>query len=166
MMVKADIKNSGIFDIIIERYSEDTVLLIATAKDNVPSVRCVDTFYYDGSFWIVTDLNCNYVKEIQGNEYVMISDAGHNRFWCRALITGHPLDDNNKFIREIFMKVFQHWYKEVNNEELDSVCYIKVTPYKGYIHKDKLGYSFNIDNDSVTISDITHHIDVKLKPFW
>lgn len=165
-MNKMNIKDSGIVDILKERYSEDTVLLIATAKDNVPSVRCVDTFYYNGSFWIVTNLSCNYVKEIQCNEHAMISDAGHNRFWCKALVAGHPLDDKNKSIREIFMKVFHHWYKEVNNEELDSVCYIKVTPYKGYIHKDKLGYSFNIDNDIVSISDITHHIDVKLEPIF
>ncbi|CCV63774.1 conserved hypothetical protein [Alteracholeplasma palmae J233] len=165
-MTETSVNDSGIIKIIEEKYSKDTVLLIATAKNNVPSVRCVDTFYYDGSFWIVTNLNCNYVKEVQYNEHVMISDAGHNRFWCKAFITGHPLDDKNKSIREIFMKVFHHWYKEVNNEKLNSVCYIKVTPYKGYIHKDKLGYSFNIDDDSVTISDITHHIDVKLEPFW
>ena len=165
-MTKTSIKNSGILDILNERYYSDNVLLIATAKDNVPSVRCVDSFYYEGSFWIVTDLNCNYVKEIQNNEYVMISDGGHNRFWSKAIIVGHPLDKNNESIREVFLNVFLHWYKEVNNEKIDSVCYVKVTPYKGYLHKDKKGYSFNMDEDSVMINDITHHIDVKLEPFW
>jgi len=158
--------NNEISSIIKERYSNDTVLLIATAKDNVPSVRCVDTFYFEDSFWIVTSLDCNYVKEIQSNEYVMISDAGHNRFWCKAQITGHPLDYHNQSIREVFLKVFHHWYKEVNNENLDSVCYIKVTPYRGYIHKDKIGYTFNTIDNSVSVCDITHHIDVKLEPFW
>ena len=165
-MTKTSIKNSGILDILNERYSSDNVLLIATAKDNVPSVRCVDSFYYEGSFWIVTDLNCNYVKEIQNNEYVMISDGGHNRFWSKAIIVGHPLDKNNQSIRDVFLNVFNQWYKEVNNEKIDSVCYVKVTPYKGYLHKDKKGYTFNMDEDSVMINDITHHIDVKLEPFW
>lgn len=88
---------------IHEKYQNDTILLIATAKENVPTVRSVDSFYYQGSFWIVTDLNCNYVKEIQSNPYVMISDGGHNRFWCKAVVTGHPLDDINLPIREEFL---------------------------------------------------------------
>ncbi|MFU8786652.1 MAG: hypothetical protein ACNA7U_05325, partial [Candidatus Izemoplasmataceae bacterium] len=87
-MNKTTVKESGINDIFKERYSNDTVLLVATSKDDVPSVRCVDTFYYDESFWIVTDLRCNYVKDIQANPFVMISDGGHNRFWCKAEITG------------------------------------------------------------------------------
>jgi general stress protein 26 len=165
-MEKKCINDSKIFEIIKERYNNDTVLLIATAKNNQPSIRCVDTFFYDGSFWIVTDLSCNYVKEIQSNEYVMISDGGHNRFWSKASVVGHPLDEKNKNIRKIFMEIFRHWYEEVNNEKNPNVCYIKVTPYKGYIHKDKIGYTFNLDNDEVIIDNITHHIDVKLNPFW
>lgn len=165
-MKNESIKESGIIEILKERYSEDTVLIIATAKDNVPSVRCVDTFYYEGSFWIVTDTRANYVQEIQSNGNTMISDAAHNRFWCKADVVGHPLEEKNLEIRDVYKKVFHNWYEEVNNEQLDTTCFIKVTPYKGYIHKDKLGYSFNIYEDLVTIKPITHHIDVKLAPFW
>lgn len=155
-----------VLEIIKEKYQNDTVLLVATAKDNVPSVRSVDSFFYDGSFWVVTDLSSNYVKEIQSNPNVMISDGGHNRFWCKSIIAGHPLTDENLGIREIFLKVFHHWYKEVNNEDIKTICYIKVTPYKGYVHKNKKGYMFNLNTNEVSISDIKHHIDVKLEPFW
>lgn len=160
------VQSSGVLDIIQEKFQNDSIVLVVTAKDNVPTVRSVDSFYYQGSFWIVTDLNCNYVKEIQSNPYVMISDGGHNRFWCKGYVTGHPLDVDNKDIREVFLKVFHQWYKEVNNENIPSVCYIKATPYKGYVHKDKIGYTFNLDEDVVTIAEIKHHIDVKLEPFW
>lgn len=165
-MTKTTYKESIVEDLLKEKYSDDTILLIATSKDNVPSVRCVDSFYYDGSFWIVTDLRCNYVKEIEKNPYAMVSDGGHNRFWCHAVVAGHPLKEENKDIRDVYKKVFHHWYEEVNNEKLDTVCYIKVTPYKGYIHKDKQGYDFNLNEDTVTIKNTTHHIDVKLNPFW
>ncbi|MDX9807017.1 MAG: hypothetical protein RBS87_00475 [Acholeplasma sp.] len=148
------------------KYQADTILLIATGKEYIPTVRSVDSFFFEDSFWIVTNLACNYVKEIQSNPFVMISDGGHNRFWCKAVVTGHPLDEINLPIREVFLKVFHHWYKEVNNEALTSVCYVKATPYKGYIHKDKKGYTFNMEENTVTVSDITHHIDVKLEPFW
>lgn len=165
-MKKSSYKDSGINEILVERYCNDTILLIATAKNNVPTVRSVDCFYHEGSFWIVTDTRCNYVKEIQNNKNVMISDGGHNRFWCNAIVAGHPLEEKNKSIREVYLKVFHKWYKKVNNEELISVCYIKATPHKGYVHKDKLGYSFDLIEDTVNINNITHHIDVKLKPFW
>ena len=157
---------TSVINMIKDKYQQDTILLVATSNNNVPTVRSVDSFFYDNSFWIVTNLVCNYVKEIQSNPYVMVSDGGHNRFWCKAVVTGHPLDEANKSIREVFLQVFHHWYKEVNNEALDSVCYVKATPYKGYIHKDKLGYTFNLVEDSVMVTDITHHIDVKLEPFW
>ncbi len=164
--MELSVAESSVLNLINEKYQSDTILLIATANHNVPTVRSVDSFYYDGSFWIVTDIRCNYVKEIQNNENVMISDGGHNRFWCKACVTGHPLDTDNASIREVFLKVFHHWYKEVNNEDLKTVCYIKATPYKGYVHKDKKGYTFDIEKDTTQIVDITHHIDVKLEPFW
>ena len=160
------LSTKNVIEMIHEKYQNDTILLIATAKENIPTVRSVDSFFFEDSFWIVTNLACNYVKEIQSNPYVMISDGGHNRFWCKAVVTGHPLDEINLPIREVFLKVFHHWYKEVNNEALDSVCYVKATPYKGYVHKDKIGYTFNLDEDVVTEADIKHHIDVKLEPFW
>lgn len=158
--------NSDVESILREKYKEDTILLIATANNNIPTVRSIDTFYYQGSFYIVTDTSCNYVQEVINNENVMLSDGGHNRFWCKGEMIGHPLQEKNKEIRDVYMKVFHHWYKEVNNEELDTVCYIKATPYKGYIHKDKVGYSFDVLKDTVTVKEITHHIDVKLEPFW
>ena len=159
-------KESGVIEILQDRYSEDTILLISTAKENVPSIRSVDSFYYDGSFWIVTDSRNNYVTEILSNENVMISDGGHNRFWCKAEVVGHPLMEKNLVIREVYMKVFHNWYKEVNNESLKTTCFIKATPYKGYVHKDKMGYKFDVKADKVEIKAITHHIDVKLQPFW
>lgn len=164
--MEKNLVSSGLLDIIKEKYQNDTIVLIATAKDNVPTVRSVDSFFFDGSFWIVTDLSCNYVKEIQSNENVMISDGGHNRFWCKAIVAGHPLDPDNATVREVFLRVFSNWYKQVNNEDSKTVCYIKVTPYKGYVHKNKKGYTSNIKDDEVKISDITNHIDVKLEPFF
>lgn len=159
-------KDSGVIELLKEKYSEDTIVLLVTSKENVPSVRSVDSFYHDGSFWVVTDSRCNYVKEIESNKFAMISDGGHNRFWSEAFNVGHPLKEENKGIREVYLKVFHNWYKEVNNEDLETTCFIKITPYKGYIHKDKIGYKFDINTDKVEIKSTTHHIDVKLNPFW
>lgn len=48
-MIK-DIKSSGLLDIIKEKYEHDTILLVATSKDNVPNVRSVDSFFMVGPF--------------------------------------------------------------------------------------------------------------------
>ncbi len=154
-----------VFKLIEEKYKDDSFVLIATAKDNVPTVRAVDSFFYDGSFWIATDKRCNYVQEIMSNPFTMISDGAHNRFWCKAVLRGHPLDEANKNIREIYTKKFS-WYFDVNNEESKETCYIKVTPYKGYIHKDKIGYTFNGTDDTIVVDSIKHHIDAKIVPFF
>lgn len=164
--MESHMSSHDVLQMIHKRYQNDTVLLVVTASNNIPSVRSVDSFYHEGSFWIVTDLQCRYVQEIQSNPNVMISDGGHNRFWCKATVTGHPLEPANQAIRPVFLSVFKPWYEAVNNESMSTVCYIKVTPYKGYIHDNKIGYSFDFMKNSVQVNPITHHIDVKLEPFW
>lgn len=153
-------------ELLMKKYSDDTIMLIATSKDNIPTVRSVDCFYYEGSFWVVTDLRCNYVKEIQANENVMVSDGGHNRFWCKGEVVGHPLEEKNLSIREVYKKVFNNWYEEVNNEALDSVCFVRAQILKGYIHNDSIGHNFDFEKEVFSTGKVTHHIDVELKPFF
>lgn len=159
------IKESKVLEYLKDRYQHDTIMLIATAHDNVPSVRSIDTFYFEDSFYIVSDLSSTYVKELSNNQEVMISDGAHNRFSCKAIVLGHPLEENNKQIRDIFLRMFS-WYEEVNNEELESVCLIKVTPYKGYFHKEKQGYAFDLRSDTCRIEPVRFHIDARLEPIF
>ena len=89
-MIK-NLKSSNILELISRDFGFDRVMLVVTATGNVPSVRSVDSFFYKGAFYIVSDTRTNYVKEIMGNENVMISDGEHNRFWCKTKVLGHPL---------------------------------------------------------------------------
>ena len=159
------IKESKVLEYLKDRYQYDTIMLVATANNNVPSVRSIDTFYFEDSFYIVSDLSSTYVKELSNNQEVMISDGAHNRFSCKAIVLGHPLEEHNKQIREVFLRIFS-WYKEVNNEELESVCLIKATPYKGYFHKDRIGYSFDMRSDICQIEPVKFHIDARLEPIF
>lgn len=165
-MHKVSVKESLVLEKMSQRYQYDTIMLVATSEDHIPWVRSVDTFYSKGSFYIVTDLHQNYVKQLIKNPYVMISDGGHNRFSSKAVVLGHPLEEKNLQTREVYLDVFRNWYKEVNNESYDSVCFVKATPYKGYFHENKLGYQFDLEKDECIIDDIKFHIDVKLEPFF
>ncbi|MGO2939536.1 MAG: hypothetical protein ACTIDA_03180 [Pseudolactococcus laudensis] len=48
-----------------ELFGKDCEMALATAKGNVPTVRYVDTYYQDSSFYIVTDENSQKAKDIR-----------------------------------------------------------------------------------------------------
>ena len=55
-----------------ELFAKDCQFALATVKDNVPSVRVVDTFYDDGAFYIVTYSKSQKAQEIASNENVSL----------------------------------------------------------------------------------------------
>lgn len=40
--------------ILLERFGKDSIIALATAVDNVPYVRSVDSYYEDGAFYVLT----------------------------------------------------------------------------------------------------------------
>ena len=40
--------------IMYERFGSDSIISLATTVDNIPYVRNVNAFYYDGSFYVLT----------------------------------------------------------------------------------------------------------------
>ena len=103
-----------------ELFSRDYQFALATSKDNIPSVRFVDTFYCNVSL-------CNKLYRFNGKAYNI----------------GHPVKEENKEIRSKLIKVFEPWYFEHNNEDDENMCYIKVELDNGFFYKDGTGYKVN-----------------------
>lgn len=59
--------------IIIERFSKDSIIALATTIDNVPYVRNVNAFYDDGAFYVLTYGLSNKMRQIEHNPTVAIS---------------------------------------------------------------------------------------------
>lgn len=59
--------------ILIERFGKDSVIALATTVDNKPYVRSVNSFYDDGSFYILTYGLSNKMKQIAKNPNVAIA---------------------------------------------------------------------------------------------
>ena len=125
--------------VMTDLFAKDCLFVLATAKDNAPSVRTVDTFYDDGAFYIVTYGESQKAKEIESNENVSLCKHLY-RFTGKARHIGHPLSPQNSGIRAKLIKVFEPWYFKHNNEQDENMCYIRIELMRGFFFKDGKGY--------------------------
>ncbi|MCF0147599.1 MAG: pyridoxamine 5'-phosphate oxidase family protein [Clostridium sp.] len=125
-----------------ELFAKDCQFSIATVKDNKPSVRVVDTFFENNSFYVVTYSNSQKVRELEENSQVSLCNEFY-RFNGNAYNIGHPLLADNRELREKLIKVFEPWYFAHNNENDENMCYIKIELNDGFFYKDGLGYKVN-----------------------
>lgn len=70
--------------------AKDYQFAMATVKDTTPSVRFVDTFFDDGSFYVVTYSNSQKVQELNDNCQVSLCNKLY-RFNGNVYNIGHPL---------------------------------------------------------------------------
>lgn len=145
-------------DVMTELFSKDLPFYLATAKDDNPSVRVVDTYYENEVFWIVTYRQSNKVKEIEGNPNVSLCSNLYS-FRGKAYYAGHPLKEENKVIREKLIDVFKNWYFLHNNEKDENMCYVKFIPEKGFFYKDGTGYKINFIDKEVDSFPFESHIE-------
>ncbi len=125
--------------VLEELFAQDYQFAWATAENNIPSVRFVDTFFDAGSFYIVTYRGSQKVKEIETNEHVALCKNLY-RFKGVAHNIGHPLKPENLEIRKKLIKAFEPWYFKHNDENDENLCYVKVDLSSGFFYKDGTGY--------------------------
>lgn len=144
--------------VLEDLFSRDFTFVLATAKDNIPSTRVVDTYYEDGVFWVVTYAKSRKVQEITENPHVALCND-FNCFQGKAENTGHPLNEANKQIRQKLIKVFEPWYFAHNNEDDAFMCYVKIVPESGFFHKD--GKAYKVDFINKTAEKIPFAPDIE-----
>ncbi|MHB8129279.1 MAG: pyridoxamine 5'-phosphate oxidase family protein [Mobilitalea sp.] len=131
-----------------ELFAKDYQFAMATVKDNIPSVRFVDTYFDDGSFYVVTYSKSQKVQELITNSEVSMCNKLY-RFSGNAHNIGQPLLAENRTIREKLIKVFEPWYFAHNNEQDENMCYIKIVLKEGFFYKDGTGYKVNFQQKDV-----------------
>lgn len=128
--------------VLEELFRKDCLFSLATAKDNIPSVRVVDTYYEHEAFWIVTYAKSQKVIEIESNPNVALCHNFYS-FRGKAFNVGHPLNENHKEIRAKLIVAFQPWYFAHNNEDDEHMCYVKFVPETGFFYQNGTGYKAN-----------------------
>lgn len=125
-----------------ELFGRDYQFALATSKDNKPSLRFIDAYYKNGSFWIVTYRNSRKVRDIVSNPNVELCYKLFS-FTGMAYDMGHPLKEENAEIRKELIKVFEPWYFAHNDEKDENMCYVKIKLETGFFYKD--GKAYKVD---------------------
>lgn len=141
-------------------FGKDCTFVLATAKDNVPSARVVDTYFTDGGFWAVTYASTAKVRELEGNPNVALCNNFYT-FKGKAYNMGHPLKEENRKIRGVLSTVFAAWYFDHNDENDPNMCFVKILPQTGYFHHDGTGYYVNFLEKTVKEFPFSPQIEMK-----
>lgn len=91
-----------------ERFGRDTVIALSTADNGVPSVRYVNAYYENGTFYVITYALSNKIRQIEGNPKVAITGD-----WFTAHGNGMNLGyigkKENAVLAEKLIKAFEAW---------------------------------------------------------
>nr|WP_207753458.1 pyridoxamine 5'-phosphate oxidase family protein [Sporosalibacterium faouarense] len=142
-----------------ELFARDYQFALATSNDNIPSVRFIDTYYFNKSFYVVTYAKSKKVKEMENNPNVSLCSKLY-RFSGIAKNIGHPLKSDNSEIREKLIKAFEPWYFEHNNEKDENMCYIKIELTSGFFYKN--GTGFEVDFRAKEAKEFPFEFDIVL----
>ena len=105
-----------VLEIMDERFGHDSLISLATLNGGVPSVRIVNSYYENGSFYTITYSLSNKMKQIEINPTVAICGE-----WFTANGIGENLgyicDDKNEDMADKLRTVFAEWYSNGHTDE-------------------------------------------------
>ena len=112
--------------IMLERFGKDIIIALATIEDEKPYVRNVNSFYDDGSFYVLTYGKSNKMKQINNNPNVAI--AGD---WFTAngkgINLGYFGKKENEIIANKMKVVFSEWINNGHsNLEDEHTCILQI----------------------------------------
>lgn len=133
---------------IEKEFAKDRNMALATSDQDVPSVRIIDAYYWQESFYIATHESSEKVRHISKNKYVSLA-TGKHEFQGEAYNIGHPLSEENREIRELLIEAFSSWYFRHNDESDPKMCYLRVKVNRAFTYFNKIGY--NVDFKTKTV---------------
>ena len=127
--------------IMDERFGRDRMISLATSVDDLPSVRDVNGYYRDGSFYIITHALSGKMRQIAVNPRVAVSGewfSGHGL----AEDLGHVLKEENRELILTLRQVFSTWYHNGHVDESDpNTCILRVRLTDGVLFKNGTRYA-------------------------
>jgi len=141
-------------NIMVEQFSKDSLIAVATTDGKRLYNRVVDAFYENGAFYVSTYALSNKMRQIEAHPDVAVCAidwfSGHGT--GRNL--GWVLDQKNAEIRTKLRKVFE-WYDSANNEQDENCCILEIRLTNGMLIKDHHAIRYQIDftNKSALLSE-------------
>ena len=129
--------------ILDQRFGRDRMISLATSVDDLPSVREVNGYYQDGSFYIITHALSGKMQQIALNPRVALSGewfSGHGL----AENLGHVLKEENRALISTLRQVFSSWYHNGHVDETDpNTCILRVRLTDVVLWKDGIRYEMD-----------------------
>ena len=113
MMEKLNERAAAVMD---ERFSRDSLIALATVEDGKPFVRAVNSFYENGSFYVITHAASNKMRQIGKEPAVSV---------CGDWFTGQGIGENlghvsnHPVLMEKLRAAFAAWYGNGHVNEND-----------------------------------------------
>lgn len=126
-----------------ERFGKDSVAALATAQDNIPSVRYVNAYYEEGAFYVITYALSRKMEQIAVNPIVSL--AGE---WFTAQGTAHSMGwfgspENVPLARKL-RQAFSSWIDNGhNNFEDRNTIILRIDLLRGVLFSN--GSRYEID---------------------
>ena len=140
--------------IMIERFSKDSLIAVATTDGKRLYNRIVDAYYEDGAFYITTYGLANKMKQVETHPEVAICAID----W----FTGHGIGKNLGWVKkpenaEIRLKLREafEWYDHANNEDDENCCILEIRLTEGLLIKDHHAVRYQVDftNKTAKVSE-------------
>ena len=113
-------------EILIDRFGKDSIMALATTVDGTPYVRNVNTFYYEGSFYVLTYALSNKMKQIEENHIIALAGdwfTAHGK----GINLGYFGKKENEAIAKKMRVVFAEWIDNGhNNFDDENTCILQI----------------------------------------
>jgi general stress protein 26 len=144
-------------EIMAERFGKDSLIALATVEEGQPWVRTVNSYYEDGSFYVITHALSNKMRQIATNPSVAISGD-----WFTGRGTGEnlgrPTDPANTVLMAKLRKAFASWYENGHTDESDpNTCILRIRLKSGVLFSHGTRYGADVHNQPKI------HIEIRLK---
>ncbi len=135
--------NPEIAALMDARFGCDNLIALATADGDSPSVRTVNAYYEDGSFYTVTYALSGKMQHIAKNPKVAICGDWFTAHGIGESL-GHILRPENAVLADKLRTVFAEWYSNGHTNEADpNTIILRIRLTDGILFH--LGTRYNID---------------------
>ena len=142
MISMAHISSEAV-SILQKRFARDSLIALATAEGDRPSVRTVDAYYEDGVFYVVTHALSGKVRQIAANPHVAVSGEWFTAHGIGENL-GYVLLESNHSIMKTLRAAFAAWYGNGHvNEDDPNTCLLAIRLTDGILFADGVRYDLD-----------------------
>ncbi len=140
--------------IMVDRFSKDSILAVATTDGKHLYNRMVDAIYVDGSFYLTSNSLSNKIVQIESHPEVAVCAVDWFTGHGIGKNLGWVLEPKNQEIRAKLREAFSAWYDHAINEEDKNSCILEIRLTDGLLIKDhnKIRYQIDFSNKSAVLS--------------